>query len=36
MMAAEGGGASIVRERMVLSLTERTGNIWTADWKGGW
>jgi hypothetical protein len=26
----------IGRERMIFTLTERTGNIWMATWKGGW
>lgn len=29
-------GSSIRRETIVVTLAERTGNIWMAGWKGGW
>jgi len=27
---------SIGREDLVFSLAEHPGNIWMAEWKGGW
>ncbi len=29
-------GVNVGRDRMIFSLAERVGNIWTATWKGGW
>ncbi|HLF07417.1 MAG TPA: protein kinase, partial [Thermoplasmata archaeon] len=29
-------GGLIGRDKLVLGLVERTGNIWMAEWKGGW
>jgi Tol biopolymer transport system component len=30
------GSVCIGRDRMIFTLAERTGNIWMAEWKGGW
>jgi hypothetical protein len=27
---------SVGRDKMVFEMAERTGNIWMAQWKGGW
>ena len=30
------GGISLGREKMVFDMAERTGNLWTAQWKSRW
>ena len=30
------GGVAIGRGRLILTLSERTGNIWMAEWTGRW